>query len=814
MRKENKAGKSILGRPGKRAQSLEGAVWRSLIIAVGVILCGWNCVASGTWTPLVHPAPGGIGTMLLLSDGTVMAQNSGTAIWYRLSPDIHGSYASGTWSNMAAMHDTRLYFSSDVLTDGRVFIAGAEYGTGTNTGEVYDPRNNTWTSTPAPGQTLFDSVSKILPNGNVLVAPVFPTTSGGTLIYVSASNQWTAGPHLFRGSYQDEASWVKLADNSILTIDPFGTHSERLIPSLNQWVDDGVVPVSLYNNIGELGAAFLLPNGRAIFLGGTSHTAIYTPSGSTSPGSWAAGPDFPSAHGASDAPAAMMVNGKILCATGSATNYAGPVVFYEYDYLANSFTLVPGPTPSNSDAPYYTRMLDLPDGSVLYADSGSQLYVYQPDGAPLAAGKPVINNISQNPDGSYHLTGTLLNGITEGAAYGDDAQMDSNYPLVRLSDGAGNLYYGRTYNWSSTSVMTSNLVVTTEFTVPATVPQGTLSLVVVANGNSSDPVILSADPLSVSPVAPFVAAGPVGGPFNPASQDYSLTNLGGTSISWSVINTSAWLTVSSAAGTLTPGGSAATVTVGLAAAANSLASGIYAANVLFSNATGVAQMRQVTLQVATSILQNGGFETGDFSFWTLSGDAGLNFVQSAAGGYGAYVHSGLYGGVFGEPSILAYLSQVVQTTPGQLYQLSFWYTSPDGATPSEINASWNGAVVFDQVNPGIGWNNVQMLVVASSTSTTVQFGLRNDPSYLGLDDVSLLQVFPPRLQAPVMSGPDFTVTLSTVPGVNYQLQYTTSLNPATWVNVGAASPAPGNTLTLTDPAPPDAQRFYRVAIVP
>ena len=62
-------------------------------------------------------------------------------------------------------------------------------------------------------------------------------------------------------------------------------------------------------------------------------------------------------------------------------------------------------------------------------------------------------------DGSFHLTGTLLNGISQGAAYGDDAQMDSNYPLVRAADGTGNVYYLRTFNWSSTGVQTGNTVV-------------------------------------------------------------------------------------------------------------------------------------------------------------------------------------------------------------------------------------------------------------------------------------------------------------------------------------------------------------------
>ena len=69
--------------------------------------------------------------MLLLPDGTVMAANSDESnAWYRLTP-IHGGYVTGTWTTLAAMHDTRLYYSSEVLTNGQVFVAGSEYGTGT-----------------------------------------------------------------------------------------------------------------------------------------------------------------------------------------------------------------------------------------------------------------------------------------------------------------------------------------------------------------------------------------------------------------------------------------------------------------------------------------------------------------------------------------------------------------------------------------------------------------------------------------------------------------------------------------------------------
>ena len=158
-------------------------------------------------------------------------------------------------------------------------------------------------------------------------------------------------------------------------------------------------------------------------------------------------------------------------------------------------------------------MLDLPDGTVLWSDTSQQLYVYQPDGSPLAAGQPVINTLTANGDGSYHLTGTLFNGISEGAAYGDDAQMDSNYPLVRMTNSAGTVIYARTLNWSSTGVMTGTNVVSTDFVLPANFLPGTYSLVVVANGNASAPIsfIYSPDALLVA-TTNLVFAGTVGGP--------------------------------------------------------------------------------------------------------------------------------------------------------------------------------------------------------------------------------------------------------------------------------------------------------------
>src|SRR5437588_9514321 len=485
--------------------------WTALVIAA-LSLLAIEAKAVGTWTAIANGAPGGVNTMLLLSDGTVMAQNGGSTTWYKLAPDSTGSYANGTWSTRASMNYQRLYYASTVLQDGRVFFAGGEYGLGTTNAEIYNPVSDSWSILSVPAglintnntvnadnsntQGFSDSGSVLLANGSVLILPVHPANCARTVIW-SPFSGFSLGPLIFRGCNEDEAGLVKLPDDSILQVDNGTQSSSRYIPSSNTFINDASVPVSLFDPFGdELGPAFLLPNGKAIFFGSVSNTAIYTPSGSTSPGSWVAGPNYPNGQAMPDAPGCMMVNGIILLATtpvpSSGTHFPAPVSYYEYDYSigpVGTFTRVnaPGGGLTVGGASYPHRMLALPNGQVLYTTVGSQLYVYTPSGSPLVAGKPSIYSISQNSDGSYHLTGTLFNGLSQGATYGDDAQMDSNYPLVRLTDGSGNVSYARTYNWSRTSVQTGSATVSTEFSVFGIFP-GNYSLQVVANGNPSSAI--------------------------------------------------------------------------------------------------------------------------------------------------------------------------------------------------------------------------------------------------------------------------------------------------------------------------------------
>ncbi len=480
---------------------------RLLYAALGLLIMNSTANAQGTWTKMKDASIDSCaGAMLLLTDGTVIVK---TAVgggdvygngWNKIIPDIHGSYINGLWSRTQPMYDTRLYFSSQVLKDGRVYVAGGEYGTGRNRGEVYDPISDQWN--PAGpltdlNDTISDGNSEILNDGRVLQSVVLSghSVSHRTYLFDPVTNNYSPGPPTL--GIDNESAWLKLPDNSLLYVDIYSNNSERFIPDSNKWVRDSTVPVSLYDPYGyETGPAFMLPNGKAFFLGASGNTAYYTPSGTLHPGVWTAGPRIPDSLGAPDAAGAMMVNGKILCALSPIPKYGNvfrrPMYFYEFDYRTNSFTQVLAPTIGGKDsldkAAFLSNMLCLPDGNILFGCQGNgQYYIYTPDGVPMSVGKPTIDSIIKINCDTFIATGKLFNGITEGACYGDDWQISTNYPIVRISRN-DTVYYGRTFGWNTYGIMRGAKPDTTSFSLPDGLPIGTYSLQVVANGNASAPV--------------------------------------------------------------------------------------------------------------------------------------------------------------------------------------------------------------------------------------------------------------------------------------------------------------------------------------
>jgi hypothetical protein len=117
------------------------------------------------------------------------------------------------------MHDQRLFYASDILPNGDVFVAGGEYSNGlhdrTNTGEIYNPITNTWTSIANfPLSEIGDAPSEVLANGQVLVGSI---QGPATYTYNAATNEWSPAANKLNDDSSSEETWVKLPGGSILS---------------------------------------------------------------------------------------------------------------------------------------------------------------------------------------------------------------------------------------------------------------------------------------------------------------------------------------------------------------------------------------------------------------------------------------------------------------------------------------------------------------------------------------------------------------------------------------------------------------------
>jgi hypothetical protein len=486
------------------------------------------------WTPLVNQPtflPEGAANPILLTDGTVLIQDAGAQDWWKLTPDQYGSYVNGTWTQVASLPSlySPLYHSSAVLPDGRLIIEGGEYNffvpLWTAKGAIFDPVANTWTSMTPPsffpvvqatknrvGRTIGDAQSVVLADGTYMQADCCTTNEA---LLDAATLTWTptgAG----KADINDEEGWTLLPNGNVLTVDAYvfsydatGTNSELYDAATGTWSSAGSTIVQLWDSqVGcggtantatyEVGPAVLRADGTVFYTGantcanGAGATAIYN----THTGTWTAGPYFPEVNGVTDlniadGPASWEPNDKVLMMASPAYG-APPSVFFEWN--GTELKPVPGTPNAPTDGSFYGNMLVLPTGQILLTDFSDDIELYNPnitaedqfrEGliAPVVYSAPV----HLSPGGSYEVSGIRFNGMTQGAAYGDDVQAATNYPLVRITNlQTSHVFYSRTHDHSSMAVA-SNAVVSTQFEVPAAQEPGPSTLQVVANGIASEP---------------------------------------------------------------------------------------------------------------------------------------------------------------------------------------------------------------------------------------------------------------------------------------------------------------------------------------
>jgi hypothetical protein len=449
---------------------------------------------AGSWTKVIAnpPTTHGVAHLQLLTDGSVLAQDSGcdaTSPWYKLVPDVHGSYVNGTWRTIAPMPTgyNPLYYGSAVLPNGQFIVMGGEYNgcnaVWTTLGAVYNPFNNKWTLMTAPvGWTsIGDAQSVVLANGKYMLANCCTKDEA---ILNFATKTWSptgAG----KADINDEEGWTLLPSGKLLTVDANNaanpSTSEFYDPATGKWTPGPNVTVQVADPAShELGPAVLRPNGTVFYAGGTTHNAVYH----IGTNSWTTAPSFGGTLDIADGPAALLPNGNVLLDASPGVYNSGSK-FFEWDGALHA---VPGPPNAAVDSSYYGHMVILPTGQILFADFSTDVEVYTPVGVPCAGCAPIISSVADTLTRGVKnnvITGKQFSGRSEGAAYGDDDQSATNFPLVRITDSAGKVVYCRTHNFNS-GVSTGARVVSAQFDIPlAGIAPGAATLQVVTNGIAS-----------------------------------------------------------------------------------------------------------------------------------------------------------------------------------------------------------------------------------------------------------------------------------------------------------------------------------------
>lgn len=204
---------------------------------------------------------------------------------------------------------------------------------------------------------------------------------------------------------------------------------------------------------------------------------------------------------------------------------------------------------------------------------------------------------------------------SEGVEGGPFSPLSHVYTLVNTGDASLNWEARQQQSWLDLSQASGSLSVGESVTVTATINTNALALpagqytdaieflnLTNGEGDTTRPVTLTANQapalLEVSPQLAQTIQGVQGGPFDPSTIAFSLSNPGATEISWSLAGLENWLDASASEGVISPGG-AVEVSVSVNQNAAALPAGNYAASLQWidANQPDTPLIREVSLQV-------------------------------------------------------------------------------------------------------------------------------------------------------------------------------------------------------------------------
>ncbi|HTQ04023.1 MAG TPA: hypothetical protein VMI54_09205, partial [Polyangiaceae bacterium] len=421
----------------------------SWLLALGLASAALPARAQGTWTqaPRNTAAGGGAFGLWLLTDGTVLSHGGALNDWVILTPDKKGSYVNGTWKSVASSTHARSGATQHVLKDGRFFQAGGEYIDGPactaalcSTAEIYDPLADKWTDAATAPYDVGDTGSATLPDGRL----IYSTRAGNMIqIYDPTADAWTKSGTMPL-STGDENAWADLQNGAILAVG-FNSDGAALYDTAKgTWKRTGPVPSGF--NTGDTGGITLMFDGRVFVYGLNYHSYIYTPGATAEDaGSWVEGPKLLDTE-AEDEYSDILPNGLVMGGLVHVMFGAGTVLQL-FDPTTNMVS--PMMPPANNVANIPIDYVNLPNGQVMVTGSGAD-YILTPDSGPQDAWRPTVSSVTYDATSkTYTLTGTQISGLVNGADEGDDMTMAQNYPIVWLKDTSGNVYFCRTFDFSS-----------------------------------------------------------------------------------------------------------------------------------------------------------------------------------------------------------------------------------------------------------------------------------------------------------------------------------------------------------------------------
>jgi hypothetical protein len=150
----------------------------------------------------------------------------------------------------------------------------------------------------------------------------------------------------------------------------------------------------------------------------------------------------------------------------------------------------------------------------------------------------------------------------------------------------------------------------------------------------------------------------------------------------------------------------------------------------------VAACATATGRASADLVLNGGFETGDFTSWTQTGNTGFTNVGGTFSGVPP--HGGSSQAHFGAVNSLGGIDQTLATTTGATYTLSFFLYN-FGGMGTEYTVSFGGTTLVDVVDaPSFGYTLFTYQVTAASNADVLSFSFQQNPSYFLLDDISVV----------------------------------------------------------------------------